>query len=120
MSAAQVRPRREKVDTYPDNCITEGDTPHGYWWRNRHPKDQPGVAMTMTTALCVAFEIADAEARKTGKTYLVASTPQPALALYVFACDHPDARNPAINIMVERTPAGERIRWPRPCSTTRH
>jgi hypothetical protein len=40
----------------------------------------------------------------------VASTPQPSLAIYVFACDYPDARNPAINIMVEQTPAGERIR----------
>jgi hypothetical protein len=50
----------------------------------------------------------------------VASTPQPSLAVYVFACDHPDARNPAINIMVEQTPAGERIRRPGPRSTARH
>ena len=60
------------------------------------------------------FQIADAEARKSGKTYLVASSPHPSPAVYVSACDHPDARNPGINIVVEQTPAGERIRRARP------
>jgi hypothetical protein len=30
--------------------------------------------------------------------------------VYVFACDHPDARNARINVMFEFTPTGERIR----------
>jgi hypothetical protein len=68
----------------------------------------------------VAFQLADAEARKTGKTYLVASTPLPSPAVYVFACNHPDARNPRINIMVEQTPAGERIRRPGIRTSARH
>jgi hypothetical protein len=117
MSAPQLRPRRDKADTYPDNCIAEGDTPLGYWWRYRHPKDEPGTEIE--TAICVAFKIADAEAPKTGKTYLVASTQKPP-ALYVFACDHPDVRNAAITIMVEQTPAGERIRRPATRTAARH
>jgi hypothetical protein len=40
--------------------------------------------------------------------------------VYVFACDHPDARNAAITIMVEQTPAGERIRRPGIRRATRH
>ena len=118
MTAPQLRPRRAQLDTYPDDCITEGDTPHGYWWRYRHPHNQPDVEIE--TAICVAFQLADAEARESGKTYLVASTPQPSLAVYVFACDHPDARNPAINIMVEQTPGGERIRRPGIRTAARH
>jgi hypothetical protein len=117
MNAPQLRARCDKADTYPDNCITEGDTPHGYWWRYRHPRGQPAVEIE--TAICVAFQIADAEARKTGKTYLVASTQKPP-AVYVFACDHPHARKAAITIMVEQTPAGERIRRPGIRSATRH
>lgn len=41
-------------------------------------------------------------------------------AIYVFACDHPDARNAAINVMVEFTPAGERIRHPGTRTAARH
>jgi len=58
--------------------------------------------------------------RRTGKTYFVASTALPSPAVYVFACDHPDARNAAITIMVEQTPAGERIRRPGIRRATRH
>ena len=61
-----------KPDTYPDNCITERKTPQGYWWRYQHPRDQPKIEIE--TAICVAFQLADAKARQSGKTYLVAST----------------------------------------------
>jgi hypothetical protein len=103
---------------YADNCIAERHTPHGYWWRYQHPRDQPSAEIE--SAICIAFQLADAEARKTGKTHLVASTPQPSPAVYVFACDHPDARNAAINIMFDQTPTGERIRRPSIRSGTRH
>jgi hypothetical protein len=79
----------------------------------------PRAPLLRCQALCVAFQIVNAEARKTGKTYLVVSTPRPP-AVYVFACDHPDARNPAINIMIEPTQPGERIRRPAIRSATRH
>ncbi len=67
----------------------------------------------------VAKVVADAEARNSGKTYLVGSTPQPDPALYVFACDHPDARNAAITIMVDCPPTGVPVRRRAP-KRTRH
>ena len=54
----------------------------------------------------VAKAVADAEARRSGKTYLVGSVTFLESALYVFAADHPDARSAAINIMVHCPPAG--------------
>jgi hypothetical protein len=48
----------------------------------------------------VAGEVAANEARKSGKTYVVASTPQPSPAIYVFACDHLDTRKVRISIML--------------------
>ena len=48
----------------------------------------------------VAGEVAANEARKSGKTYVVASTPQPSPAIYVFACDHPDPKDPAGEIVL--------------------
>jgi hypothetical protein len=99
-------------------CITERETPFGYWWRYTHSDDEP--KNTLTAAIMVAGEVAATEARKRGKTYLVASTPKPAPAVYVFASGHPDAGDPAINVMFEFTPAGERIRRPGIRSATRH
>lgn len=99
-------------------CITERETPHGYWWRYTHSQDEPDD--TLTAAIMVAGQVAAEEARKRGKTYCVASTPQPAAAVYVFASDHPDARDAAINVMFEFTPAGERIRRPGPRTAARH
>ena len=58
----------------------------------------------------VAGEVAANEARKSGKTYVVASTPKPSPAVFVFACDHPDVRNVGMSIMYELTPSGECIR----------
>ena len=38
----------------------------------------------------------------------------------VFACDHPDTRIAAINVMFEFTPGGERIRRPGTHTASRH
>jgi len=46
------------------------------------------------------------ECRTSGKSYVVASFIKPAPAIYVFACDHPDARKPGIFIMYDLTRAG--------------
>ena len=98
--------------------ITERETPHGYWWRYSHSDDEP--ADTLTAAIMVAGDVAAMEARRRGKTYLVARAACGADAIYVFACDHPDARNAAINVMFEFTPAGERIRRPGTRTAPRH
>jgi hypothetical protein len=88
--------------------ITERETPHGYWWRYRHTDNEPQD--TLLAAIMLAGEVAANEARKRGKTYCVARAASGDDAVYVFGCDHPDARDAAVNVMFEFTPAGERIR----------
>ena len=83
----------------PLNCITERASAHGLWWCYRHPENEPDGALT--TAIDMARVVAAQEALKSGRTYLVASTPEPARAVYVFASDHPDASNTGIEIMFE-------------------
>jgi hypothetical protein len=100
------------------DCITERETPFGYWWRYTHSRDEPQD--TLTAVIMIAGEVAATEARKRGKTYYVASTAQPIAAVYVFAFDHPDARDASINVMFKFTPTGERIRRPGIRTATRH
>lgn len=100
------------------NCITERETPHGYWWRYQHSEGEPEV--TLTTAIMVAGDVAATEARERGKTYCVARAAAKPDAIYVFACDHPDARDASINVMFEFTPAGERIPRPAVRTAARH
>lgn len=97
------------VETMPsdDTCITERETPHGSWWRYRHAHGEPPE--TLTAAIMIAREVATTEARRRGKTYLVASAPELGPEVYVFACDHPDAGKVGINVMFEFTPTGGRI-----------
>ena len=92
----------------PGDSVTERHTAFGTWWRYTHAQDEPDD--TLKAAIRVAGEVAATEARKRGKTYLVASTPLPMAAVYIFASDHPDAADPAINVMLEPTPSGESIR----------
>jgi hypothetical protein len=92
------------------NCITARETPHGYWWRYRHSAGEPQV--TLTAAIMLAGQVAAEEARKRGKTYYVARAASGAEAIYVFACDHPDARNASINVISEFLPSGARILRP--------
>ena len=101
-----------------NSCITERETPHGYWWRYSHSDDEP--ADTLTAAIMVASDVAATEARRRGKTYVVARAAGGTDAIYVFACDHPDAHNVAINVMFEFTPAGGRIRHPGTRTAARH
>jgi hypothetical protein len=98
--------------------ITERETPHGYWWRYRHAAAYPHD--TLLAAIMIAGEVAATEARVRAKTYYVARAASGHDAVYVFACDHPHARNAAINVMFEFTPAGERIRRPGTRTARRH
>jgi hypothetical protein len=101
------------MSTAPENasgCITARETPHGYWWRYQHSEGEPQD--TLEAAIMVAGEVAACEARKRGKTYYVARAASGADAVYVFACDHPDARDASINVMFEFSPTGERKRRP--------
>ena len=98
-------------------CITEIATDFGYWWCYQPAAHHPGAAIE--AMIHVAKAVACAEARNSGKLYLVGSTPHPKPALYVFAADHPDARSGAVNIMVDCPPTGEPARRHAP-QRTRH
>jgi hypothetical protein len=74
-------------DDDPDNCITAREAPHGFWWRYTHASDEPEI--TLLAAIKVAGSVAADEARKRGKTYIVATTPDRSPDVYVFACDQP-------------------------------
>ena len=99
-------------------CITARETPHGFWWRYRHADDEPED--TLLGAIMIAGEVAATEARKRGKTYYVACAASGADTIYVFACDHPGAREASVNVMFEFTPAGTRIRRPGIRGAARH
>ena len=88
--------------------ITERETPHGYWWRYKHADDEPQDTLLAATA--ISCHVAGEEARRRGKTYCVARAASGHDAAYVFACDHPDARNAAINIMYDCPPTGAPVR----------
>ena len=51
------------------HCITERETPHGYWWRYTHPAGEPEE--TFFAATGIAASVAADQAKKRGKTYYV-------------------------------------------------
>ncbi len=87
--------------------ITESRTAFGYWWRYKHSRHE--LLETLDWAINIASIIACAEACKSGKTFVVASTRQPSPAVFVFACDHPDASKLSSSIVFELTPNGNCI-----------
>ena len=89
------------------SCITERRDAYGYLWRYEDPQNEPAETLLMATRL--AATVADDEARKTGKTHVVASTFEPA-AVYAIAWDHPELSKLAMNILYEFTPEGKCIR----------
>jgi hypothetical protein len=95
---------------YTPDCITERHTEHGYWWRYQQSDGE--ARETLRAAIMIAGNVAATEARKSGKTFVVARAARGVDAIYVFAGDHPDASSAGINIMFEFTPEGERIRRP--------
>jgi hypothetical protein len=70
------------------SCITEGCCAHGYYWRYSHAPGEPEEALDM--AIRIATMVAGTEANRSGKTHVVASTPQPSPAVFVLARTHPD------------------------------
>jgi hypothetical protein len=89
----------------PSGCITERETPHGYWWRYAPSRDEPGE--NLIVALRGAMAVAAEQARKSGKAYIVATGLHPSPAVYALAGDHPDTD---MDIIYEFLPDGRRIR----------
>jgi hypothetical protein len=95
----------DKTADEPD-CIIERRDANGYYWRFQ---DSPGEPLaTSVAAVRVAATVAQDEARKSGKTYLVAMTTEP--AVYALPFDHPEFSPVAMTVLYELTPEGECIR----------
>ena len=92
----------------PGNSVTERHTAFGYWWRYAYSGDGPDP--NLVGAIKIAAFVAEQEARKDGKTYLVATSSGRWPDVYVFAHDHPDARRLDLTPMYSFTPSGECIR----------
>jgi hypothetical protein len=98
--------------------ITEAETGFGYWCRYLAAPHHPDQAIT--AMIHIAKVVADAEARNSGKTYLLGRAATGTDTIYAFACDHPDARNAPINIMYDCPPKGTPTRRPGTRNATRH
>jgi hypothetical protein len=94
------------------NCISENRDLYGYVWMYEHTPDEPED--TMTAAIMIACEVAGMEADKDGKTYIVASTNAPSVAVYALPFGHPMISEKAMNIMFQRAAGGQCIRMPKP------
>jgi hypothetical protein len=89
-------------------CITERRDAHGYYWRYTHSPGEPEETLDM--AITIATMVAGTETKRSGKTYVVASTPQPSPAVYVLPRAHPELATVAMSVMFEFTPEGDCIR----------
>ncbi len=94
--------------------VTEA-TEYGYYARYEHSPGEPDD--TLTAAIMFAVEIASAEARKTGKTHYVTSTPVPK-AVYLLRADNPELTMVAMSVMYELTPDGKVIKRTKPTRTS--
>jgi hypothetical protein len=86
-------------------------TEYGYYARYEHSPGEGGD--TLTAAIMFAVEIASDEARKTGKTHYVTSTPVPK-AIYLLRADNPELTMVAMSVMYKLMPDGEVIRRAKP------
>jgi hypothetical protein len=94
------------------NCISEHRDDYGYVWMYEHTPDEPED--TMIAAIMIACEVAGMEADKGGKTYIVAATQPPSVAVYVLPFGHPMISEKAMSIMFQRAAGGQCIRMPKP------
>jgi hypothetical protein len=103
-SLKAINTRDQELSPMP---ITENATERGYCWRYDHPTNASHHALIMACRAAVA--VAAAEASKTGKTHVVASTQMPQ-AIYVVASDHPALSALRMKILYEMTPTAGAIR----------
>jgi hypothetical protein len=90
-------------------CITERRDAQGYYLAlPAVARRAPGETLDM--AIRIATMVAGTEANRSGKTYVVASTPQPSPAVFVLARNHPELAAIAMSVMYELTPEGDCIR----------
>jgi hypothetical protein len=93
-------------------CISEYRDDYGYVWSYEHSDDEPHD--TLVASIMIASEVASLEAAKDGKTYVVASTNAPPVAVYALPFGHPMVSKAALSVMYQLTPDGRCIRLPKP------
>lgn len=93
-------------------CISEYRDLYGYVWKYEHTPDEPED--TMVAAVMIACEVAGMEADKGDKTYVVARTNPPSVAVYVLPFGHPMISEKAMNVMFQRAAGGQCIRMKKP------
>lgn len=95
-------------------CITERRDAYGYYWRYTLSPGEPEETLDM--AIRIATMVAGKEAKRSRKTYVVASTPQPSPAVFVLARNHPELAAITMSVRYELTPEGEYIHHHQPTS----
>jgi hypothetical protein len=96
----------------PGDSVTERHTAFGYWWRYAYAGGGPDT--NLVGAIRIAALVAEQEARKDGKTYLVATSSERWPDVYVFPHDHPDARRPTSPRCTPSRPLGNAYGAARP------
>jgi hypothetical protein len=84
--------------------MKEMQTPHGLYWEFPIAPDESPDTYEMGKR--VAATIADVEATKIGKNYIVAASREPT-TLYVFALDHPDLPRSDMIVLWELSPSDQ-------------
>jgi hypothetical protein len=87
--------------------MKEMQTPHGFYWEFPVPPDD--LPETYEMGKRVAATVADFEASKTAKSFVVAESREPR-TLYVFAADHPDLPRRDMTVLWEISSAGKVVR----------
>ncbi|MFZ3238574.1 MAG: hypothetical protein WA417_08050 [Stellaceae bacterium] len=91
----------------PDTCITEHETPHGYWWRYTHSEGEPEE--TWIAASGIAASVAADQARERGKTYLVSLGHDPRPFTSSPAIIRTPATRPSIPLWPSHRPASTSV-----------
>lgn len=81
---------------------------YGFVFSYEHTPDEPTI--TLEGCILIARHIAAEEAVKDEKHYVVASTTEPAPAVYALPIDHPMIKEKALTINYLYTPDGQQIR----------
>ena len=93
-------------------CISAYRDDYGFVWIYEHPHDEPHD--TLVAAITIAGEVAAVEDARDGKTYAVASTNAPSVAVYALPFGHPMISKKALSVMYQLTPDGQHLRMPKP------
>src|SRR5262249_6257215 len=85
---------------------------YGFVFSYEHSDDEPEE--TLLAATVIAMNVAAEQAVKEGRTYVVASTPEPSYTVFVLPFGHPLIVKRALSVMNQTMPDGQRVRSRKP------